>query len=124
MMLHATLISDHHLTMAEPTQPRREPMSKRGRAVVTAIVVALAVALFWFWNRGPEQRALRHLPEGERRALYERTLRTLKSPCDNEQRTEGLERFCSEQAEFILEFPECDQACAALARRHLSTPSR
>jgi hypothetical protein len=76
------------------------------------------------WNRTAEERAIRHLPAEERRALYDRTLRTLQDPCGAGKPTNGLEAFCREQAEFVLQLPECDATCTVLARRHLTTPSR
>jgi len=52
----------------------------------------------------------------ERLALYDRTLRTLVSQCNGAKRPSGLEDFCREQAELVLQFPDCDAACRALAR--------
>ena len=86
--------------------------------------VALLAFGAWVWNRSAEERAVRHLPAEERRTLYDRTLRTLQDPCLPSKRASGLDAFCREQAEFIMEFPECDAVCVALARRYIAVPSR
>jgi len=96
-----------------------------GRHRTTALALltaALFAAAAWIWFRGAETRAVRHLPLDERRALYERTVSTLRNPCGLESRPAGLDAFCRAQAEFALEFPECDASCEATAKRFLASP--
>src|SRR5262245_10889720 len=114
-----------------PTSIRRpsggnETPTWRRYAVVAigAILVALAILGLVLWRLGAEGRAIRLLPAEERRALYERTLRTLRSPCGSEKRASGLDEFCRDQAVFILEFPECEAECVSLARSNLPSPSK
>jgi cytochrome b pre-mRNA-processing protein 3 len=110
-----------HTTELGAPQPRIGRSSvKLG---VAALAAALVVASAWLWHSGAERRAIQKLQPDERRALYERTLGTLRAPCGIENHSEGLEAYCREQSEFIVQFPECDSACAALARQHL-TPTR
>ena len=68
--------------------------------------------------------AVRRLPEAERRALYARTLRTLEASCAPTERSPGLDDYCREQAEFLLNFPECDVACRALSLKYSGLPTR
>lgn len=108
--------------------PRQAPQALRGRralAIVVLVFAAVVLALL-VWLRGPqaEERAIRRLPEGERRALYERTLRTLESSCEPSKRPKGLEDFCREQAEFVARFPDCDASCRAVAAKFRHLPSR
>jgi hypothetical protein len=114
-------------TTASPgaSPPASDQQRFRQLGIAGAIVVlALCLGGLWAWNHGAEQRAIRHLAAPERRALYERTLGTLRAPCEPSQRPQGLEAFCRKQALFILEFPDCDAACAVLARRQLLRPAR
>lgn len=90
------------------------------------LLAALAlIALFglstWWGDR--DLRALGALPEGQRSALYQRTLENLQTVCagPGAARVEG---FCREQAELALRLPECDAACGRLARGHLAQPVR
>ncbi len=110
---------------SEPSLPEavKTRFNRTGVALALAVLGLFLVAL-WVWNKGMEQRAIRHLPEQERRALYDRTLRTLQAPCGSGERLPGLEAFCREQAAFIVEFPECDAECAALARGQTSRPTK
>jgi hypothetical protein len=90
--------------------------------IVAISLVGLAVALLWWWWQQTEQgRALRALPPADRVGLYERTLENLKTVCDPAP-GRSVREFCREQATIILELPECDGACRALAQRHLSVP--
>ena len=82
---------------------------------------ALAAVAFWVWSLWSEQRAIRSLPEGERVALYERTLANLQSVCASPD--PALADYCREQARILLEFPECDEACRELARLQIGRRS-
>jgi hypothetical protein len=100
--------------------------SKRKTVALVAIgmIGASTVTILWLWNPDAEQKAILNLPQSERRALYERTLRTLETTCRLEGREGGLEGFCRRQAEFILRFPECDASCASAAAPYRIAPSR
>jgi hypothetical protein len=84
----------------------------------------IAAIAFFQVDRGDERAAIGELPAQERRALYERTLRTLASSCAPIKQRQGLADHCREQAEFIVQFPECDGACRALAEPHQRKPTR
>jgi hypothetical protein len=84
----------------------------------------LLIASVWLYASDPETTALERMPIDERQALYERTVRTLESTCSVMNRPEGLADFCRTQAEFVSKFPECDAACASLARKFLPQPTR
>src|SRR5512139_4328413 len=75
--------------------------------IVVAACIALMAALS-LWDRSVERAALLQLPEGERRALFDAALATLRGPCRVDRRPAGLESFCREQARLILDFPQCD----------------
>lgn len=94
--------------------PQRSAMGKRALVV---LLVALPALSLWGWRRERAERWVLELPPEERRALYERTLQTLRSDC---VAPEGDDQgaFCRTQAELIIRFPECDTACQALARRN------
>jgi len=85
----------------------------------------IGLLALWLWSRSAEMRAVRELPASDRRALYERTLQTLQSaPCNSRPRADELREFCRQQAEFIVQFQECDQTCSLAAKRYLINPAR
>jgi hypothetical protein len=92
------------------------------RWLAGGLVVAALVA-FSVLQQTRLGRELNHLPEGERRALYQRTLETLRSTCAN---TSGstLKDYCREQAEFISAFPDCVDACRSLVLQLTMTATR
>jgi len=124
--MNATSSTSPTVTSNVPNDGIQRPLSGRRLIVasIVAVIAAFAALGIWFWNSGAERRAIGRLPPGERSALYERTLRTLQSPCGPEKRSSGFDDFCRDQAAFILQFHECDDACAVLARAHLSSPSK
>jgi hypothetical protein len=87
------------------------------KASAVTLVVVAAFALY-LYSAGSERRAIHNLPVGERRALFERTVKNLQSLCSPAE--ESLRSFCLDQARLALEFPECDRACQDLADRQLA----
>ena len=76
-------------------------------------LVVIALVAFAIVHQTGSEREVRSLPDPERRALYQRTLETLKTTCANASGP-TLREYCREQAEFMKNFPECDDACRAL----------
>ena len=90
----------------------------RVAVALAATVIAVAAGALWYVNETAELHAISELPAAERRALYERTLHTLKTSCAAKTKPSGLDEFCHEQAEFIVQFRECDRACWTVANLH------
>jgi hypothetical protein len=99
---------------------------RRKTIAAAALLLSVAAVVAVLSLKGPdaETKAITALSEAERRALYERILRTLETTCDQAKRPHGLDDFCKEQAEFIVKFPECDAACASRAARFRPLPAR
>jgi hypothetical protein len=91
-------------------------------AAIIAILTG-GILYIWIWHQHSEERAIRALPDAERKALYQRTLADLESVCARPHAS-NLDDHCRDQAEFILQFPECDAACGRLARSQLAHPTR
>ena len=107
-----------------PAKPVRSSAS--GRYWLTVSVVLLVAAgglLLWIWSQQSEKRAIQALPDVERAALYQRTLEDLQSVCVTSHASD-LDEHCARQGRFILQFPECDEACRELAQRQLGMPTR
>ena len=90
------------------------------RELVWVVVIALLVVLAAtrVWHCAAQQRS----PDQRRAEMYQRTLETARSTCTPPK--PGLESYCRDQATLLLEFPECDPACVALARRIRGEPTR
>jgi len=98
------------------------------RKIVIALLALIAIVAtligIWLWAGRAEHKAIHELRAEERQALYDRTLKTLQATCAPPERPKGLDDYCRRQANFILEFPECDSSCENLARQQASQPSR
>jgi hypothetical protein len=92
--------------------------SARRRTRVAAVLLGLFIALLWLWSYGAQQRAIDHMPQEQRHALFERTLENLRSVCTGS--ADGMRDWCQSQANLALELRECDRDCQDLARRQLS----
>lgn len=95
--------------------------SDRARRVLTwvAMIAALtAVLALWWCNAGAQGRAVRALPEQERRDLYTHIVKELAGICTRD--AEVMSSYCGNQARMALAFPECDHACEVLAWQQLS----
>ena len=87
-----------------------------------ALVILAVLAIVYFTPRRLA-RELSELPAPERRFLYQRTLETLRTTCAQPPGPE-MAAYCRQQATFITGFPECHDACRALAARFTPGPTR
>ena len=108
--------------------PFRRRALERPRNTIAFIVFGVAavgsISVLAIWNHDKTQGAIQRLPPADRGALFKRTLQTLESACVSEKRPPGLEDFCQSQAEFVVQFPECDARCTSLARQQLRLQTR
>jgi hypothetical protein len=82
------------------------------------LVVALALAAAWMWQRATQ----RSQSDPHRGEMYQRTLESVRASCFPPK--PGVESYCRDQALLLLEFPECNPACVALARKIRGEPTR
>jgi hypothetical protein len=92
------------------------------RWLAGGVGVAALAALFIYQQTEPG-REVRNMPGSERRALYQRTVETLKSTCATVTGP-TLKEYCRDQAEFLALFPECEDSCRARVLQLTSSPSR
>ena len=103
-----------------PDDPRADVSSheRKARFVLIASIVG-ALGLFWVGtrlSRREETAGIRVLPAAERQALYTRTLDEISNLCRTDSAASGeLRDHCVAQAQFVLELPECGDACQRAA---------
>jgi hypothetical protein len=97
-----------------------EPSHRRVFAAAAAAVFSLAAAGYWLLS-DDETREIRALPVVQRQALYQRTMENIRQVCDPAP-GRSVREFCRSQATLALKFPECDDDCHQIARRHMSLP--
>ncbi len=114
-----------------PAPPRDRASASTPRAVSqTSRIASLLLVVFaglgvWAgvvaWHEHSVTRAIAALPRGVQEASYRRALEELSTTCSDQP---ALAEHCREQAELILHFPQCDDTCRQLARRHLPAAKR
>ena len=87
-----------------------------------ALVIGVLVAL-WAVDHDAEKRALRNLPEADRRALYQRTLENVRTICARDPGDRPV-AYCRDQAEVLRALPECDDACKRLVASYRRRATR
>jgi hypothetical protein len=82
------------------------------------LVIGLLLLSTWAavlgWRDHQLTAAVEALSAAERQRVYADTLEELRSVCTTEPR---LREHCRGEAELILRFSECDDACRTLAHR-------
>jgi hypothetical protein len=111
------------LTLAPAAPPLAARPGRTWHRFALAALAATAMVAAVLRGSGSEARALRALPAEARAVLYARTLDNLSGVCRGDAKRE-LSDFCAEQAHLALAFPECDAACALVARASLRSPTR
>jgi hypothetical protein len=110
------------------TPPRAKtvlPGHNRDRAWwALTLLLVLALAVAFVWNLGAERRAIEGLDPAQRRAVYEQAFGEFQRLCGAGPRDDALEKRCTEQVAFILQFPECDALCQEIARLHAPRPTK
>ena len=106
--------------------PIRLFFTEHWKGLLVALVLAFAVALAAtrLIGDGAETRAVERMPDAQRRALYEQSLRSTQSLCAQAETDGALVDRCAGSAQFLLAFPECDDACKAFASAHRRGPTR
>lgn len=108
-------------TRPEQFDESRAETARRDRKSQIILGASLVGALGLFWggatlSRHEENVGIRSLPAGERQNLYARTLDELATVCQNAAAAGGdLHDHCVTQARFVLELPECGDACQRTA---------
>lgn len=116
--------SRHHPYRASHTRPVpesspiRPPLSRSSRlaALLASLFVLICawLVLIALRERSATQ-AVRALPESVQAATYRRAYEELATACATEP---GLADHCTDEAQFILRFPQCTADCQQLARRY------
>jgi hypothetical protein len=97
----------------QPAEQKEQP-GRRAPWVMLGLVLG-GLSLFWLGvvisNRN-DAAGLRALPAATRAALLTRSLNELRTVCLDPAAAAGnLRDHCVEQAQFILQFPDCGDAC-------------
>jgi cytochrome b pre-mRNA-processing protein 3 len=80
------------------------------RAAVVGFV-ALGCLGVWLWVHNSEGGALRALSPAQREALFKESWKDYRMKCPTHAERVDTPERCRQRAEFLMLFPQCDQAC-------------
>lgn len=111
------------LEIVQPPKPPRPARTTRERPwevwfAVGAVVVAGLLALA---TTGSERRVFTRMDPSERAALFERTRANVAVLCRGDP---ALRDACRDEAQLLLQLPECDGACQAAVAAARPAPTR
>lgn len=93
--------------------------SKKRWLAALAFFVAAIVVMWISWTPS-ESRAIERMSPELRAQLYRETLAATRTLCEAARTDDTLRDRCSSSAEFLLEFPECDDTCHTFASAHVN----
>lgn len=105
-------------------RPGRTRRYRKWLAWAAALLLALAAGLALLRTTSAERRALEGMDPAERRLIYQSAFAELQRLCGAGPRADALESRCTEQVAYVLQFPECDEACQRIARSHTPRPTK
>ena len=103
---------------------RRKTAPPGSALFAAAIAVSLAIVAASMWRADRERQALLELSPEVRARVYQGALATLTEMCPAAQRTAELTERCRVEAEFLAQFPECDESCMRIVRANSPQPTR
>ena len=85
---------------------------RRLRQALVLGVVLLLLGTVWLYLQGGENRALNAMSPAQRAAFYKETWDEVRLVCLTDAGVKrGFEKRCQQHADFLTQFPECDEAC-------------
>ncbi len=85
--------------------------------------VALVGLGVWLWAHSSEDNALRAMSPAQREALYKDAWEDVRQRCLAAEGPLDTAGSCRQRAEFLLRFPQCDEACRAELAPALQPPA-
>jgi hypothetical protein len=73
--------------------------------------VLLGLVGVWMWVHGSEGGALRAMSPAQREAFYQEAWAAQRALCLEVDGPRDSEARCRKRAEYLLQFPQCDEAC-------------
>lgn len=80
------------------------------QALLVGLVLLCVLSGVWLYLNGSDERAIAAMSPVQRAILFKETRDTFRGNCVTSP-TPATEARCHKQAEFLLNFPECDDAC-------------
>ena len=92
--------------------------------VVVVGVVAVACLGVWVWVQNTKGGAVLALAPAQREALFKETWKAQRMRCSKVGEQVDTSEQCRQRAEFLLLFPQCDEACRAELAHSLPAPAQ
>lgn len=94
----------------------------RGLRLVVMGAVALGALGVWVWVHGSEEGALLAMSPAQRTVLFQEAWEDQRTRCLGGEGPRDTESRCRQRAEYLLRFPQCDEACRAELAPSLQGP--
>ncbi len=100
------------------------PEPRKPWLIRAAVLGAIAVACLgvWLWVHSSEDGAVRAMAPAQREALFKEAWKEQRMRCPKSAELSDTPEQCRQRAEFLLLFPQCDEACRAELAHSLQAP--
>ena len=88
------------------------------------LAVSLAIVAGSMWSSGREREALLQMSPEARARVYEGAISTLAQMCPERKMDIEVPERCRRDAQFLSQFPECDDECRRLVAANTPKPTR
>jgi cytochrome b pre-mRNA-processing protein 3 len=102
------------------TPPPGEGRLRRVLVIGGVLLVSVGV---WMWVHGSEGGALRAMSPAQREAFYQETWAAQRAKCLTDAGPTEPASRCRQRAQYLLQFPQCDEACRAELAPWLQAPA-
>jgi cytochrome b pre-mRNA-processing protein 3 len=104
----------------ELAPPPRGSRMRKGLVIGAVFLVTVGVFL---WVQGTEGGGLRAMSPAQREAFYQEAWRAQRAKCLTPDGPRDSESRCRQRAQYLLQFPQCDEACRAELAPSLQAPA-
>ena len=90
-----------------------EPPQQQSKLVRVLLIGAIGLVGLgvWLWVQGSEGGGLRAMSPAQREAFYQEAWAEQRARCLEVDGPRDPEPRCRKRAEYLLQFPQCDEAC-------------
>jgi hypothetical protein len=100
-----------------------QPRGSRLRKGLVLGAVLLGSVGVWLWVQGSEGGGLRAMSPAQREAFYQEAWAAQRAKCLHPDGPRDPESRCRQRAQYLLQFPQCDEACRTELAPSLQGPN-
>lgn len=99
-----------------------QPGDPKLRRILVIGAILLGLGGVWVWVQGSEGGGLRAMSPAQREAFFQEAWAAQRAKCLGDAGPTEPQSRCRQRAQYLLQFPQCDEACRAELAPSLQGP--